>query len=177
MGLAMVYGIVKKYGGEITAESELGKGSVFTIYLPVTNKRFGDDIYETEISPLGTEHILFVDDEAPIAEIGGRILKRLGYDVTTRTSGIEAIELFRSRPGDFDLVVTDMTMPNITGAKLAEEIMKIRADIPVIVCTGYSKKISQESAAEIGIKALIYKPIVKADLAKIVRNVLDEAKT
>ena len=86
------------------------------------------------------------------------------------------MELFRSKPNDFDLVITDMTMPNMTGDKLAIELMKIRPDIPVILCTGYSKKISDETASEIGIKAFAYKPIVKADLAKTVRKVLDEAK-
>ena len=104
-----------------------------------------------------------------------KVLEQLGYTVTTRTSSVEALELFRSRPQAFDIVVTDMTMPNITGDKLAGELMKIRPDIPVVLCTGYSKKITEESAAEIGIKALAYKPIVKADLAKTVRKALDEA--
>ena len=119
---------------------------------------------------------MFVDDEAPIAKMGSQILERLGYSVTTRTSSIEALELFQAKPNDFDLVVTDMTMPNMTGDKLAVELMKIRPDIPVILCTGYSKKISDETASEIGIKAFAYKPVVKADLAKTVRKVLDEAK-
>ena len=108
---------------------------------------------------------------------GGKVLEQLGYSVTTRTSSVEALELFRSKPQAFDLVVTDMTMPNMTGDKLAAEIMNIRSDISVVLCTGYSKKISEESAAEIGIKAFAYKPIVKADLAKTVRKVLDETKS
>jgi CheY-like chemotaxis protein len=109
--------------------------------------------------------------------MGGQILERLGYSVTTRSSSIEALELFKAKPNDFDIVVTDMTMPNLTGDKLAVELMKIRPDIPVILRTGYSKKISDETASEIGIKAFAYKPVVKADLAKIVRKVLDEAKS
>jgi CheY-like chemotaxis protein len=101
----------------------------------------------------------------------------LGYSVTSRTSSVEALELFRTKPYEFDLVVTDMTMPNMTGDKLATELMKIRSNIPVIICTGYSKKITEEVALEIGIKVLVYKPVVKADLAKTVRKVLDEAKS
>jgi two-component system cell cycle sensor histidine kinase/response regulator CckA len=125
--------------------------------------------------PSGNERILFVDDELTIAKMGNQILERLGYAVTTRTSSIEALELFQAKPDDFDLVITDMTMPNMTGDKLAIELMKIRPDIPVILCTGYSKKISDEIAAEIGIKAFAYKPVVKVDLAKTVRKVLDGA--
>lgn len=176
MGLALTHGIVESYGGQITVESELGKGTVFSIYLPITKKREDYRPYEKEILPSGTEKILFVDDEFPIAKMGSQILKRLGYRVIVRTSSVEALELFRSRPNEFDLVISDMTMSNLTGDKLAVELMKIRPDIPIVLCTGYSKKISDEIASEIGIRAFAYKPIVKADLAKIVRKVLDEAK-
>ena len=177
IGLAMVHGVVESYGGQISVESQLGKGTTFTIHLPITKKQSAQDDYVPEELPTGTERILFVDDEATIAKMGSQILERLGYSVTTRTSGIEALELFRTKPNDFDLVVTDMTMPNLTGDKLAVELMKIRPEIPVILCTGYSKKISDETASEIGIKAFAYKPVVKADLAKSVRKVLDEAKS
>jgi CheY-like chemotaxis protein len=102
-------------------------------------------------------------------------LERLGYAVTTRTSSVEALELFRSQPDKFDLVITDMTMPGMRGDELAVELMSIRPGIAVILCTGYSKKISNEIAKEIGIKAFAYKPIVMADLARTVREVLDEA--
>jgi len=176
MGLATVYGIVKNFGGKIMVESEVEKGSTFTVYLPITKKRTGAAPYQEEELSSGTERILFVDDEAPIAKIGSQILDRLGYQVTVRTSSVEALELFRSKPNDFDLVITDMTMPNMTGEKLAIELMKIRTDISVILCTGYSKKISYETAEAIGIKAFAYKPIVKADLAKTIRKVLDNAK-
>jgi CheY-like chemotaxis protein len=121
--------------------------------------------------------ILFVDDEFPIAKMGGQILERLGYSVTTRTSSIEALELFQNKPNDFDLVIMDMTLPNLTGDKLAVELLKIRRNIPIILCIGYSKKISDEAASSIGIKAFAFKPMVKADLAKTVRKVLDEAKS
>ena len=159
---------------KITVDSKPGQGTLFTIYLPVTRKRHEHRPYESETLPTGTERILFVDDEAPIAKMGGQALERLGYTVSIRTSSIEALELFRSKPNDFDLVITDMTMPNMTGDKLAIELMKIRTDIPIILCTGYSKKISDEVAKEIGIKAFAYKPIVKSDLAKIVRKVLND---
>jgi CheY-like chemotaxis protein len=175
MGLAMVQGVIESHGGKITVDSQLEKGTTFTIYLPSTKKQSDQMAYVPEELPTGSERILFVDDEAPIAKMGGQILERLGYSVTTRTSSIEALELFQTKPNDFDLVVTDMTMPNMTGDKLAVELMKIRSDIPVILCTGYSKKISDETASEVGIKAFAYKPVVKSDLAKTVRKVLDSA--
>ena len=174
MGLAVVHGIVESYGGKILVNSTIGQGTCFTIYLPITKKRKVHTHSAKKDLPLGTENILFVDDEAPIAKMGSKVLEQIGYSVTTRTSSVEALELFRSKPQAFDLVITDMTMPNMTGDKMAAKMMKIRSDIPVVLCTGYSKKISKESAADIGIKALVYKPVVKADLAKTVRKVLDE---
>ena len=176
MGLALVKSIVETCGGKIEVESEYGKGTVFTIYFPVTKKSVRPHPYESEKLPSGNERILYIDDEAPIVEIGRQILESLGYSVTPRTSAVEALELFRSQPNDFDLVITDMTMPNMTGDKLAVGLMRIRTDIPVILCTGYNKKISEKSAIDIGIKEFAYKPIVKADLAKTVRRVLDTAK-
>ncbi|HKI49809.1 MAG TPA: PAS domain S-box protein, partial [Desulfobacteria bacterium] len=176
MGLAMVHGIVETYGGKITLDSTRGKGTTFAVYLPISGKRQADRPYKTDESPMGTERILFVDDEATIAGMGSQVLERLGYFVTMRTSSLEALELFRSKSEEFDLVITDMTMPNMTGDQLAMELMAIQPNIPVILCTGYSKKISDESASEIGIKAIAYKPIVKAELAKTVRKVLDEVK-
>jgi PAS domain S-box-containing protein len=175
MGLAVVQGIVENYGGQIAVDSKIGKGTCFTIYLPLSQKRKAHTHFEKEDLPIGNGNILFVDDEAPIAKMGSKILEQLGYCVTTRTSSVEALELFKSKPQAFDLVVSDMTMPNMTGDKMATEMMNIRSDIPVILCTGYSKKISEESATDIGIKALVYKPVVKADLAKTVRKVLDES--
>jgi signal transduction histidine kinase/ActR/RegA family two-component response regulator len=176
MGLAMVQGIVEAYGGNISVDSILGKGTTFTIYLPITNNRELHLTHGSQILPTGTERILFVDDEEPIARMGGLILERLGYAVTAQTSGVEALERFKSKPGDFDLVISDMTMPTITGDQLAIELMKIRKDIPVILFTGYSKKMTEEKASDIGIKAFSYKPIVINELAKTVRKVLDDAK-
>lgn len=176
MGLAVVQGIIEIYGGKITVESKVGKGSTFAIYIPVTRMRNYNQPYKDERLPSGKERILLVEDELPIAKMESQILKRLGYHVTVRTSSVEAFELFRSRPDDFDLAITDMTMPNMTGDQLAAELMQIKPNLPVILCTGYSKKISDEKASAIGIKAFTYKPIVRAELAKIIRKVLDEAK-
>jgi PAS domain S-box-containing protein len=177
LGLATVQGIVRSYGGRILVDSTPDRGTTFSVYLPVTEKRGTQAPYEPERLPRGTERVLFVDDEAPIAELGRQALERLGYSVTTRYSSVDALALFRSRPHQFDLVITDMTMPNMTGDRLAVELMKIRPDIPVVVCTGFSKQISEVTAKEIGIKALAYKPMVRSDLAKIARRALDRGET
>jgi PAS domain S-box-containing protein len=176
MGLSLIHGIVEGYGGKITVESEIGKGSVFSVYLPKTKRRDAPDQNKSDLLPSGTEHILFVDDEVSITKLGHQMLERLGYTITTRTSSIEALELFESEADAFDLVITDMTMPKMTGYVLASKLMAIRPDIPIILCTGYSKKISDKMAKEIGIKAFAYKPIVQVELAKTIREVLDDAE-
>ncbi len=122
--------------------------------------------------PTGQERILFIDDEQSLVGIGRQVLAKLGYDVVTRTSSIEALELFKAQPDRFDLVITDMTMPQMTGDKLAKELMQIRPDIPIILCTGYSQHISEEKAKGMGIKAFAMKPLVMQDLARTVRKVL-----
>lgn len=176
MGLAMVHGIVETYGGKIFVESRVGKGTIFTINLPVARESKAHQQYKVEELPRGQERILFVDDEAPIVKIASRMLEQLGYSVTTRTSSVDALELFKSNPSAFDLVISDVTMPQMTGDQLAKKLIEIRPDIPVILCTGYSKKVSEEKGSEIGIQAFARKPIVKEDLAKTVRDVLDSAK-
>jgi CheY-like chemotaxis protein len=177
MGLAIAHGIVESYGGRITVQSRLGKGTTFTLYLPVTGKRTALRSHAPEALPSGTERILLVDDEDYIVKLGSKILQRLGYSVTTRTSSLEALELFRAKPDAFDLLITDMSMPNMTGDRLSIEVLNIRPHLPIILCTGYSQKMSEEAASEIGIQAFAYKPMVKAELAKTVRRVLDEAQS
>ena len=176
MGLAVIQGLVKGHHGAITVESEVGKGTTFTIYLPITGS---EEVQEDEAIgdlPMGNERILFVDDEMSLVKMGRQRLEGLGYKVDDRTDPVEALELFRASPDRFDLVITDMTMPGMTGDKLAQEILKIRPDIPTILCTGYSDKIDSESASELGISEFIAKPVDRRDLATIVRKVLGEPK-
>lgn len=176
MGLAMVHGIIETYKGKIFVESTLGKGTEFTVYLPICRETKLVLQPVTDSLPQGQERVLLVDDEVSITKINGRVLSQLGYSVTTRNSSVEALELFRSKPNDFDLVISDVTMPEMAGDRLAKELILIREDISVILCTGYNKGISNSSVTEMGIKALIHKPIVKTDLAIIVREVLDQRR-
>ena len=174
MGLAVVHGIVKSYKGDIRVYSEPGKGTVFNIYLPKLKE---DNAFlettESERLPIGNEHILLVDDEDEIASVEKEMLEAFGYNVMARTSSIEALEAFSAEPDKFDAVITDMTMPHMTGDRLAAELMKIRPDIPIIICTGFSEKMSRETADALGIKGFLMKPILMRKLAGMLRNVLD----
>ena len=174
MGLSTVHGIIKSHNGHIRVYSEPGKGTAFHIYLP----RIATDTTALKSSsagplPTGHEHILLVDDEQQIVQMEKQQLERLGYQVTARTSSIEALKAFQANRDKFDLVITDMTMPNLTGDKLAQKLMEIRSDIPTILCTGFSEKISQERADALGIKGFLMKPVVMRDLAQKIREVLD----
>ncbi len=175
MGLAVVLGIVKSHRGAITVESTVDEGARFDVFLPVIDHEADAEFRPKVIMPTGTERILFVDDEKTLVDLGLQILERLGYIVTTRTSSLEALELFMVQPDKFDLVITDMTMPNMTGDEFAAKMMEIRDDIPVILCTGYSERISKDMAHKIGIKEFVLKPIIMSDMATTVRKVLDEA--
>jgi len=172
LGLAVVHGIVKKYDGAIQVESELGKGTAFHIYLPKADVMTPA---QTELpKPItgGSERVLLVDDEPMLAAVGLQALQRLGYEVFSRTSPIEALELFKAKPGHFDLVITDQTMPGMTGDALARELMSIRPGLPVIICTGYSQNIDAERATQLGIRAFVMKPILINELAAAVRKAL-----
>ncbi len=174
MGLSVVHGIVKGYGGTIKTYSEPGKGSTFNVFFPVIERVVEPEAREEKPIPKGTEHILFVDDEHSLVNINKQILESLGYEVTIRTSSVEALELFKTKPGRFDLVITDMTMPKMTGDVFAQKLMAVRQDIPVIICTGFSARIDEEKAETMGIKAFVSKPILKRDIAVTIRKVLDK---
>jgi len=178
LGLSVVYGIVKGHGGDIRVTSSIGKGTTFEVYLPLLKDASDSTAPEkSAIYEMGIERILLVDDEEPIVRLEQMTLERLGYRITARTSSVEALEAFRANPTAFDLVITDMTMPNMTGDQLARELMAIRPDIPVIICTGFSEKMSPEKADSLGIRGFLMKPVIKSEMARTVRNVLDAHKS
>ncbi|MBT5970787.1 PAS domain-containing protein, partial [Desulfobacula sp.] len=177
MGLSVVHGIVTAMGGAIQVYSEPGKGTQFYVYFPIEkNSSEEQNTPATEPIQGGTERILLVDDEEAILTMEKLMLERLGYPVTSRTSSLEALEAFRTNPDKFDLIITDMQMPNMSGDKLSAELTKIRPDIPILLCTGFSETMSEEKAASLGIKGFILKPIVMKDLFQKIREVLDECK-
>jgi signal transduction histidine kinase len=174
MGLSVVHGIVTSHRGAVTVYSEPNKGSTFTLFFPAIKE--AQPIKKNNDTPIpkGTERILFVDDESTIVELSQRTLEALGYTVFTCSDSIKALEHVRRDPRAIDLVVTDMTMPRMTGDALAREIMGIRPDLPVILCTGFSSRIDENEAIEMGIRAFVSKPILRADLARTIRKVLDK---
>ncbi len=174
MGLSIVHGIVISNGGHINVKSTPGKGTTFLLYLPqLETEPITPDIYNIESLPCGKEHILFVDDEILIAEMAKQMLERLGYKVTIQTSSIDALYIFENDHEKIDLVITDLTMPDMTGEKLSRELIKIKPDLPIILCTGFSELMSTEKAASLGIKDFLLKPVIMKDLAIAVRKVLD----
>ncbi|MRR14551.1 response regulator, partial [archaeon] len=173
MGLAVVYGIVKDLQGTITVESALGIGSTFRVLIPKAKTELIEEHAPRVQTPGGKERILFVDDEEMIVEWGRAILERLGYTVTAVTDSAEALEMFSIDPTLFDLVITDHAMPQMAGAQLATELLRIRNDIPIIFCTGHSEAMPQEKALEIGIREYLMKPLAREELAEAIRRVLD----
>jgi PAS domain S-box-containing protein len=176
MGLAVVHGIVKEHNGIITVKSKLGKGTAFGLFFPAVENEAVVGIVTDEALPTGNERILFIDDEESIVKLGRQRLERLGYHVETATSPIEALAMFQSKPHDFDLIISDMTMPDMTGDRLVKEILNIRPNLPIILCTGFSEKIDESKAAAIGAADYIEKPLGKRDFAFKVREVLEKAK-
>ncbi|MBU1696213.1 MAG: PAS domain S-box protein, partial [Proteobacteria bacterium] len=174
MGLSVVHGIVKNHGGAITVDSSPGKGTKFSMFFPLATEKPMVETQTTQEIPRGSETILFVDDEISIVNMVQRMLERLGYKVETATTPQDALERFALNPDNFDLVITDMTMPRMTGVKLSEKLMAIRPDIPIIICTGYSALVDEEKAKELGLAAYVMKPINLLETAKTIRKVLDK---
>ena len=176
LGLAVVYGIVREHGGDVRVYSEVNRGTIFKVYLPILPRQAATDAGTAPAPlPTGTERILLVDDEAPIVRMETQMLERLGYRVTARTSSVEALAAFQADPQGFDLVISDMAMPNMTGEQLAQQVAAIRPDIPVILCTGFSEQMSVRAADPLSLRGFLMKPLVRGELAKEVRRLLDGA--
>jgi signal transduction histidine kinase/CheY-like chemotaxis protein len=172
LGLAVVHGIVKRNGGTVAVRSELGRGTAFHVYFPLISEGNETTTPEDQPPPPGSERILVVDDEAPITGMLEQMLTRLGYAVTVRTASPEALELFREDPNRFDLVLTDMTMPGMSGIQLARALLEIRPDLPILLCTGFSEIVSEQEARAAGIRAYLMKPVVRSQLARAIRAAL-----
>ncbi len=176
MGLSVVHGIVKSHGGKITCESVPGKGTTFDVFFPTTEDKAREVPEQIDSLPRGRESVLFVDDEAALADVGRQLLAGLGYDVVATRGSMEALAIFQDQPGRFELLITDNTMPNMTGMELIRNIKLLRPDLPVILCTGYSEGLSEEEVRACGIGGVLMKPIIRKNLARAVRQVLEESK-
>ena len=174
LGLSVVQGIVKTNKGAIRVYSEPGQGTDIHVYIPLfEHQLLTKNISEMLPIPGGNEHILLVDDEAAIVRMEKKALERLGYEVTARTNSVDALELFRRSPQRFDLVISDMTMPGLSGIQLIGKIKKIRTDIPVVICSGFSDQIDEEKSREIGIRGYIMKPVIQREMAVVIRRAID----
>jgi len=172
MGLAIVHGIVKNHGGAITVYSEVAKGSTFNVFLPRVEGDFQRETVSSKDIPTGKGRILLVDDEEPVLRSERNMLESLEYQVVAKADSTEALELFRAQPQEFDLVVTDQTMPGMTGDELAQEIIRIRGDIPIILCTGFSEAIDEEKAKALRIREFAMKPLTTREMAETIRRAL-----
>jgi two-component system cell cycle sensor histidine kinase/response regulator CckA len=176
LGLALVHSIIKTWGGGINVISEPDKGTTFYIFFPMMPT---EDLAEPEMAaamPQGKERILLVDDEPDIVAAAQIILEQLGYRVVGLANSREALETFRAAPDQFDLVITDQTMPQVTGVELTKEVLRLRPQLPVIICTGFSEVLTPEKAKALGVRELIMKPLIPQQLAEAVRRGLDAAK-
>ncbi|MCF8130722.1 MAG: PAS domain S-box protein [Deltaproteobacteria bacterium] len=173
LGLSVVHGIVNSHKGGISVESEAGKGTTFNLLFPAVERLMPQKPKKLEDLPTGEERILFVDDEESLVSLSHQRLERLGYNVKSTTKPVEALEWFKADPDQFDVIITDMTMPRMNGDRLAVEVLKIRPHMPVIICTGYSERMSAKKADALGVSKYIEKPIDLRNLARSVREVLD----
>jgi len=177
MGLAVVHGIVANHRGALMVNSVVGKGTKIEVYLPTIPSPALNGPGEQAILPIGKETILFVDDEETIVRLGKELLSPLGYTVEVQTNSLEALNVFRQDPQRYDLVITDQTMPGLTGEALSRELLRIRPELPIILCTGFSHIMTAEKAKALGIQAYLMKPLAIRDLAPIIRHVLDKTLT
>jgi CheY-like chemotaxis protein len=174
MGLAMVHSIIANDDGFITCQSKVGVGTIFEVNLPAISNQTVSKPEKNTLIPIGTERILFIDDEPMLVEMSKEMLSRLGYSVTVAKNGLEALTTFQNQPEVFDLIITDHAMPGITGFDMARRMLQIRPNLPIILCTGYSSRISEEKAQSYGIKGFVLKPIIRKEIAELIRKVLDE---
>jgi PAS domain S-box-containing protein len=174
MGMAVAHGIITGHGGAIVVDSVVNKGTKIEVYLPTIPTPVWERVMDHGPIPIGKETILFVDDEETIVHLGKELLTQLGYTVEVYTNSVEALGAFRHDPHRFDLVITDQTMPVLTGEALSRELLQIRPDLPIILCTGFSHIMSAEKAKALGIQAYLMKPLAIRDLVPIIRHVLDK---
>jgi CheY-like chemotaxis protein len=174
MGMAVVHGIITGHRGAIVVDSVVNKGTKIEVYLPTVPTQVLEPLHDSKAIQNGKESILFVDDEETIVRLGRELLTQLGYTVEVHTSSIEALRTFSQDPHRFDLVITDQAMPGLTGEALSRELLRIRPDLPIILCTGFSHVISAERAKALGIQGYLMKPLAIRDLVPIIRHVLDK---
>ncbi len=178
LGLSVAHGIVKEHGGDIRVISEADRGTTFHVFLPLLEDAITSKTATvTRKYPTGRESILLVDDESPIAKMMQMMLERLGYQVTVRTSSPDALDAFRANPSEFELVISDRGMPNMTGEQLARELISIRPGLPIILCTGFSDEKDEHHARALGVKGFLKKPVATGDLAEMVRKLLDDVNS
>ncbi|MEJ2639170.1 MAG: ATP-binding protein [Desulfosarcinaceae bacterium] len=173
LGLSVVHGIVKRHQGVISVESAPGRGTTFRIHLPTISQETRSETVSAKVCPTGREHILVVDDEPQVLKMCTSVLERLGYQVTAQGNPSEALQLFCQKPQAFDLLLTDLTMPTLTGDKLAYEVHRYRPGLPVVLFTGFSDSLSKELRRQSGIHTVISKPILRQELAMAIRRALD----
>ena len=172
LGLALVHSIVQYSGGGITLVSEPGKGSTFTVYFPKIEEQKDEEAEEAQPLQKGKGRILMVDDEVDIVNAAKIILEQTGYEVMTFANSLEAWHTFKADPNRFDLLISDLTMPRLTGLELAKNVLSIRPDLPIIICTGFSESISTEKARDLGIKEVILKPLIPQNFTETIGNIL-----
>ena len=177
MGLSVVLGVVQSFGGDIMVESEVGKGTTFRLYLPVTGESITEVVHYASLPQLtGTERILYVDDEQLLVEMAEDMLTALGYSVIGISKSTDALKFMKEKGNDIDILITDYTMPGMNGIELAKEVLKIRNNIPIILCTGFSSELNPERAAAIGVNSLLMKPFRISEIGRAIRDAFDKKR-